>query len=156
MNVVVVGQAPSSTSESEPFSGRCGARISALMGFGCVAEARSAGVLFVNIFEQYPGRRSSGRGDAFSLVKARARVIAMIPELAGAHVVLVGRNVALAFGIPRRRAYFQHTCVCGSGAVLGMVYVSPHPSGLNRWWNSDEHRAEAAEFGRMLRLWLCA
>lgn len=63
----------------------------------------------------------------------------MLPELRGRLVVLAGKNVARAFGV--RAEYHEWLVSPGCRAV-----VVPHPSGVNRWWNSADNREASRVF----------
>ena len=95
----------------------------------------------VNLLDRWPGKK--GKGDAFPLDEARASARRL--NLWGKPlVILVGRNVARAFGA-NSVAYLE-------GFLLGYVnaVVIPHPSGLNRWWNDPANTERARRFMRSL------
>lgn len=89
------------------------------------------------MLDAFPGKE--GRGDAFPMREARARVDSLVPKLAGNVVVLLGKRVAAAFGMKRPK-YLERVKHRGLDVV-----VLPHPSGVNRWWNDarNVHRASA-------------
>lgn len=132
---MLIGQAPSR--RARDFQGKSGARLAALAGIPHDQLARRFRVR--NLLAQYPGR-ASGKGDNFPLAQARAA--AKQVTLRGS-VVLVGANVARAFGI--RSKPFTWSRV-GSARVA----VIPHPSGLNLFWNRPVNVRRAARFLRSL------
>jgi len=138
---LVVGQAPAKASTSgalgvETLSGR---RLRSV-----ISEEFEA----VNLLDEFPGK--SGKGDAFPLDSARKAAAALLlARLRGGErrfVLLLGGNVAKAFGVHRRPIleWFQ------ADAGL-LVAVFPHPSGVNRWWNDAGNRERAGEFARQLK-----
>ena len=60
----------------------------------------------------------------------------------GRVVLLLGRRVAWAFGAADTYFEIQHL---GTHAD---VYVLPHPSGINRWFNDRMNKQRIAEFMR--------
>ena len=90
----------------------------------------------INLLDEWPG--SSGRGSAFPIEKARetAHIYALQFGQYDA-VFLAGKRVARVFDL-HDAEYFERT-------DLG-VYVVPHPSGINRWWNDPCNREMTREF----------
>lgn len=105
-----------------------------MAGAASFAEAFDA----VNVHARWPGRQ--GKGSRFPRPGRRrlARVAAMCT---GRVVLLAGKRVAGAMGA--RAGYLEWFDMGGARAA-----VLPHPSGVNRWWNSAENRARATEFVR--------
>lgn len=119
--VVLVGQAPSRRSDpARPLSGRSGDFLSTAAGFkiGGAFDLR-------NLLSGFPGKK--GKGDAFPLWKAKIAAWALCRELKGRRVVLLGQNVARAFGFGRPELM---TWVAGPWP-LWETAVLPHPSGIN-------------------------
>lgn len=134
----LIGQAPSRSSDpTEPFSGRSGSVIAALVGL----PKKHVLPMFErrNLFDAYPGKH--GKGDRFDRVAARRRAILMIEELAGHQVVLVGRAVADAFLVSKSEPYMTWSRYHDAA-----VAVIPHPSGIVMWWNDPTNRSRAARF----------
>jgi len=127
MSLLLVGQAPSSdTNGRAPFSGRSGRRLAELMGM--THEEFLDRVPATNVLPCYPGKSRGAKGDAFPMNQAVASARTM--EFGDAKlVVLVGKNVARAFG-RKDHDYFEEFELRGRRAV-----IIPHPSGVNRWWN---------------------
>lgn len=137
MRPLLVGEAPSRTSGPDPLSGACGAR---LAGF-CSLSAREFGSTFdrANVLATWPG--SAGKGSAFPLALARERAAALRRRFRGGRtVILLGRRVARAFGLAEQH-YFEPVWVGRSP-----VFVVPHPSGVNAWFNDPAHARQMRMF----------
>lgn len=144
--VLLIGQAPGRTADPDAVAlisktGRC--RLAELAGIPAnefleLIETR-------NIFSEYTGTRpptragKKSRGDQFDRVQAMANA-AQLP-IEGRRVVFMGRAVARAFG-HTRVTYFEPLPNTRAQAA----WCAPHPSGLNRWWNDPQHRADAQTF----------
>lgn len=126
--MTLIGEAPGRT-PGLPFDGRCGRFLERLTG----VHPRSA-FTCRNVLDRFPG--DAGGGAVFPLREARKAASRIV--LRGV-VLLAGKRVAAAFGV--RARYFAPVSV-----GRATVYVIPHPSGRNRWWNSPENRAMAAAF----------
>lgn len=145
---VFVGQAPSRDSEpGQPFSGRSGEKLAGLLS---VTKAEFlAKVRRINLIERYPGK--NGKGDAFPVAEARMKALLLQERymMRPVRFVLVGKNVARAFGI-RRPQYFVHGWFYGPFQGMSWTVV-PHPSGVSRWWNDAGNRRKAKRFFTKLR-----
>jgi hypothetical protein len=94
-----------------------------------------------NVLEVWPGP-SGRKGAAFPLALARAQAVRLRRRFyRGRVVLLLGHRVAAAFGV--RASYLTRVVVGGAD-----VFVLPHPSGVNRWYNDA---ANVARLGRLLR-----
>jgi hypothetical protein len=93
----------------------------------------------INLLQDFPGK--TGRDDKFPMTKAKIAAAAIKPLLRDRVVILVGRNVANAFGL---EAEF-HSWVEGLHYCRLMAVV-PHPSGRNHWYNKQEHKQIAQDF----------
>ena len=85
--------------------------------------------------------------------EARERAAALVPRLSGRRVLLLGSNVAGAFGFFDRPALRWQTFYHFDGEThrrVGPTALLPHPSGVNLWWNDPENRGRAARFMRAL------
>lgn len=167
--VLLVGQAPNSTTDPEwPVMYREIAELAGLsypLGYLKFFDR-------VNVLREYPGR--DGTGDAFPMGEARRAVEEEImPELwCGRYVVLLGRQVARAFGVrddlpwfkfevgiphphsPMGVAYSGNIYGAVEGAPCFSVAVCPHPSGRSRWWKEEKNVEEARNFFSLLRMFL--
>jgi uracil-DNA glycosylase len=139
---VIVGQAPGKK-KGPVLEGRVGNRLARMMGITPI-EYKSIFTL-VNVFEKYPGRSGEDGGDKFPAAKARLRANALVKKMirGGGHhkFILLGRGVAEAFGLENLPpCSWIHTYGFTSYAMV------PHPSGLNRWYNSKENSRLVSKF----------
>ncbi len=123
-----------------------GARLRKMMG---LSLGQYCSIERCNVFREYPGPASGGKGDAFPMARARELAEAMWPDLYGRTIMLVRQGVARAFRMwPCDLLTWEHK-------KAWSICVMPHPSGRNRWWNDPENRARAeeflADFGRAYR-----
>jgi hypothetical protein len=141
-SVRVYGQAPGPGQQGRPgvpFSGS--SRLADLAGV-TPEELAARGWLFRNLIDYWPGP-SDGGGDLFPLVEARAvAASARHTWEPGDRILLMGRQVANAFGLSHD--YFEWFWVSGGVKVA----VFPHPSGRNRFWNTREQTEQARTFLR--------
>lgn len=145
MKPLLIGQAPGPNTDSRlplyPIpSTSTGGRLAKFMGLTRTQYLRTFDR--VNVLQDFPGKCK--RDDKFPMRDAIIAARAMRPLLAGREVILVGRNVANAFGyyeIP-----FHHWMSDDRSGF--MVCCIPHPSGRNLWYNLAENREAAAEFWR--------
>ena len=112
-----------------------------------------------NLLHSLPGRQHRGR--AFPIKEARAqvgRVLARAEEVHG--IVMLGKRVPQAFELfddvggrvgGRQVEYLTWYRVLPPHDREMPVVCVPHPSGLNRWWGSEENRRAAREFFEGLR-----
>lgn len=77
--------------------------------------------------------------DEWDMMAARQRAAEFISLLQHRFVILLGRKVASAFGIFSQ--WFEET-----RSYSAEYYVMPHPSGMNRWWNTPRNMEQAREF----------
>ena len=121
---LVVGQAPGTSGEAFARSTTTVRRLATLCGVSCSGSDELHELFdFVNLLDSYPGRSASGVGDAFDFKAARAAASG-IPLVSRPVVLLLGSNVARAFGLPNNVLQWQ-----------GNILVLPHPSGINHFWN---------------------
>lgn len=141
MKPLLIGQAPGpNTDPRMPLyplpKTATGGRLASFMGLTTHQYLRTFDR--VNVLQDFPGKCK--RDDKFPLREARIAASAMRPLLAGREVILVGRNVATAFGfaeMPFHSVLMESDCD---------IYVVPHPSGRNHWYNSETNREEARLF----------
>lgn len=135
--LVLVGQAPGSAVQpSAPLEGRIGRMLSELIGVSFEEYLR--GTERLNLITHWMGK--AGKGDVWNPRAAERRAEKLKPELAGRTVVLLGRNVAEAFGL--KRLHWM-TFAEMNGAMAGVI---PHPSGIVLWWNEEKNRLAASAF----------
>lgn len=143
MKPLIVGQAPGPRSDpEEPLSGRCGARLADLCGI--TPEQFLARFRRVNLIDKHLGK--VGKGDRFPMDQARKGAVdlLMTGAIARSPVVLLGANVARAFGFgpgsyPLLRLLPRPASPHG-------IALCPHPSGVNRWWNDHSNDLAARRF----------
>lgn len=128
--VMLIGEAPGRT-PGLPFEGRCGTFLYRLAG----VHPRKA-FECRNVLAGYPG--PCGCGADFPLAEARQEAAGIVLD---GVALLCGKRVAAAFGV--QPIYFLRQQV-----GTAEVYVIPHPSGVNRWYNSLSNRRRAARFLR--------
>lgn len=146
MKPLLIGPAPGArATDGSPAFGPgpgSGARLARLLDLNDVQAYFDT----LNLLPLYPGRTSSG-ADAFPLAEARSRALS-VDLSERPFTLLVGRNVARAFNMPWL-PYLRWMRYWYPGIVgFGWVAVLPHPSGLNRWWNSAENQEAASDFVR--------
>jgi uracil-DNA glycosylase len=135
MKPLLIGQAPNRGREpGKPFKGRTGRFLARAAGM----EEREfmSSVRLMNLLDRWPGK--AGKGDRFPLKEGH--VAACRVNLRGNHALLAGKRVAASFGI-KKPAFL--TCHEVHG---GVVWIVPHPSGINRWWNDPGNREKAIVF----------
>jgi uracil-DNA glycosylase len=132
--VLLVGEAPSPDGASS-FEGRSGRRLADLAGLThaefCERFERT------NLLDAFPGR--SGKGSSFPVAEARAAAARLEPLLKGRRTVFVSFRLASLFDLPADP--FRWLAAFG-----GFAAVSPHPSGVNRWWNEPGNAEDARAF----------
>lgn len=144
MKPLLIGQAPGPNTDPDhplaptPRSG-AGGRLADLANLTATQYLR----LFdrTNLLHTFPGRTK--RDDCLPVREARIAANAMKPLLRGRRVVLVGRNVAEAFGYPGSELEFHEWTMNERWGFE--VAVVPHTSGRNHWYrkpgNDDRARA---------------
>ena len=138
---MIVGEAPSRTGNPRtPITGRCGETLARYSGLsGPEFRRRFARA---NVLRFWPGE-SGAKGAAFPTAEATLRAHAMRRRLRGRVVVMLGYRTAAAFRV--RVRYFVPVAAFG-----GTVYVVPHPSGINRWYNDRGNRLKMRMFMRLV------
>lgn len=148
---LLIGQAPGPRTDPEmPLfpvpSTSAGGRLQDLMGLrrGQYLEMFER----VNLLPYFPG--SNSQGDKFPMRPAKLAASVMKPLLVDRTVIMVGRQVAQAFGheaeflewteLRCRRPSHHPRC-----PGLAKVLVIPHPSGRNHWYNNAENKRTAEE-----------
>lgn len=149
--VLMIGEAPGRADRfgrGQALGGRIERRLAMLCD---VDDASDLGRAFerTNLLKRWPGPSPGGRGSRFPQREARAAASAMIPSIVGRRVVLVGLRTAAAFGLEGREL-FEFQAV--DGAPGAKVAIVPHPSGVNRWWNSRSNVERARRFFERLAL----
>jgi len=137
MKPMIIGQAPSRTSDpGEPLSGNSGRRLADLCGieFAVFLETFER----KNLVDSYPG--AAAKGDlVVDRVSARELAGRFRPMVTGRRVVILGLSTAAAFELTHRAFLF-------APHWNGQFAFSPHPSGVNLWWNDAENEKRARAF----------
>lgn len=138
MKPLIIGEAPGKNGDpTTPIEGRIGRRL-----------AECAGIPFDEFLTTFDRRnlldvqpQDSGKGADFN-VRAAARVARELEKqfTPGQTVLILGKRAASAFRITDV-AYFQPLTINGA-----KVYIMPHPSGVNTWWNLLENELQAIRF----------
>lgn len=142
---LLVGQAPGpNTDPLEPLypapASSAGGRLAFFMGL--TPEQYLEIYDRVNLLNEFPG--GDPKRDKFPLHDGKIAAASLRPLLRERVVVLLGRNVALSWKGEVARAGPMEWSVCPRfGTRLSWV---PHPSGRNRWYNSDINRTKALSF----------
>ncbi|MDO8616898.1 MAG: hypothetical protein Q7T33_14380 [Dehalococcoidia bacterium] len=97
-------------------------------------------------------RRNLLRAREWDLKKAREAAEALLPELDGRLVVVLGTGVRAALGLPGSEPLemLKTFASVGRRKVTFDWIPFPHPSGRNHWFNRPANRARAAEVLRRL------
>lgn len=150
---LLIGQAPGPNTDPEyPLypapKTSAGGRLCDLMGITRGQYLKSFDR--ANLLPYFPGR-TQARDDSFPMAPARLAARVMRPLLRGRQVILVGRKVADAFGVPRVEWFEEFPLHCGPRHAatecsgLATAIVIPHPSGRNHWYNSETNRELARQ-----------
>lgn len=152
MRPLLIGQAPGPNTDPElPLfpvpKTSAGGRLQQLIGISRGEYLKTFDR--INLLRDFPGKHK--RDDKFPLPPAKFAARVLRPMLSGREVILVGRNVANAFGLdlefhdwmswPVRRR-----CIVSRDDGCCRIAIIPHPSGRNHWYNKPGNRAEASDF----------
>jgi len=130
MKPLIVGEAPSKNEVTErPIEGRIGVRLASMAGLTLpefLATFDRVNLLHVR-------QDTVTHGFTFDYVAA-TQSAALIKRTFQPNqiVLLLGRRAAWTFGLGGE--YFIQHAIHGAE-----VRIVPHPSGINRWWNSPEN-----------------
>ena len=143
MKPLIVGEAPGKGGDpTKPIEGRIGARLADC----CDLTMAEFLATFdrVNLLQVQP--QDGGKGATFNVQEARRVAYSMTQhsDWPGRLALILGKRAGAAFGFVQVD-YFQKMALYGA-----IVYVVPHPSGLNRWWNDPENELQMMRFMREL------
>lgn len=139
MSLVIIGQAPAKT------AGKTSRRVKEL--FGIEEDDLKQRAEWINLIGEYPGPSEGGKGDAFPLYIAAEKAASL--DFTGKQVILLGQNVAKAFGLMTPVKYMVWRDLNG-----GRAAVIPHPSPINLYYNDDRNRYRVIRFCRyVLSVW---
>jgi uracil-DNA glycosylase len=141
--ILIVGQGPSGNHprgaralEGKRGSGVKLAKLCGMSNQELLTRCRTA-----NLLSDWHGK--NGKGDKFPFEPAMKAAEAILNDWqAFDKLLLLGANVAAAFGLKKLELFKWHTV---RGKLLAVI---PHPSGINRWYNSEANRKKAQEFLR--------
>lgn len=140
MKTILLGQAPGREGDGEPLSGRSGRRLASLCGL--TMEQYLATFERMNLVDEHPG--SAGKGDEFFTTReVRELAERLRDRLTGRRVVVLGFVNAAGFGLTQPAFVF-------APHWEGEFAFSPHPSGVNLWWNDSMNVLRARRFFREL------
>lgn len=152
--ILLIGQAPGPTGPppGRPLvGGKTGTRLQALAGCETVRDyLRSFDT--VNLISTYPGRAPGGKGDSFPMAEARIVATAMKRFIRGRRVVFVGGKVMEAFGVDSAPFLWQTYVDEYAPEVSFEWAMIPHPSPVNRFWNSQANWDRARSFFAAARI----
>lgn len=139
MRPLIVGEAPSKNEPHCPaIEGRIGARLAACCGMTLTTFL--AYFARINVLEVRQDTREKGFAFDAKQAKRNAELIIEREFHKGRTILLLGLRVAIAFGADP--AYFGSQ----QGWNGATVYVVPHPSGINRWWNKLDNELQMIKF----------
>jgi len=144
--LILVGQAPNRVGNPlTPLEGRAGAELCSL--FGCTMSDYLHKTVRLNVLHAWPGK--AGKGDRFPKAAAKVRARKVASTFNGRQVLFVGLATAEAFGVDHDALTWQsYGWRMARGWSTFKAAIVPHPSGINRWWNSARHRRAARRFMR--------
>jgi hypothetical protein len=145
MKPLIIGEAPSKNGKPErPIEGRIGQRLADHAGLSYADFL----VHFDRVNLLHERQEVAGKGFVFDRAAAINAAQALVKQLtAGRLVLLLGRRVAGAFGCTKDYFDAHHL---ENGAIL---YVVPHPSGINRWWNDPWNSKTMRAFMHQIVKW---
>lgn len=133
----ILGEAPGSGVFVSPLRGRTGAALARLADVDHGYLERN--FVLRNLLQEFPGRRlpTDGRGAKFPPGEARAAAKKFRTKCS--RVILLGKRVAAAF----RFDALPCVWVRRNDRLYAMI---PHPSPLNKWYKSEDHKATVELF----------
>ena len=145
--LLFIGQAPSRETDGQPpFVGKCGKFLAEEL-LGMPQAEMLEKFDFYNVLERWPGKGING--DLFPLTKAKVGARGLVEKMAGRTVILLGNNVARAFGVQAFQ-YFRWYDVrhpdSPAVVIAKRCAIVPHPSGRNRIFNLQSNRLVARKF----------
>lgn len=144
MKPLIVGEAPSKNELPErPIEGRIGARLAVCCGLPYdefLERFERVNLLRVRQDTKEKGFEFDAAAAAHVAWQMAAPLSTQFAFHEGRTVLLLGKRVAAAFGADTR--YFERQRI----GTRAEVYVLPHPSGVNRWWNDEANQRRMVEF----------
>lgn len=143
MKPLIIGEAPGKNGDpTKPIEGRVGARLAACAGI--TFEEFLETFDRVNLLQEQP--QDAPKGMTFN-VKLAGRAAKDMERsfVLGQTILVLGKRAASAFGLTKVR-YFD-LWFTPTGAKM---YVVPHPSGANRWYNELDNELAMIKFMRRI------
>lgn len=135
--LVIVGEAPTTRASIVDLTGMTSRRLVGLSGL--TREVFVQVAARINLVESPQPMIGGGRG--FDRVAGRIRAAELTRRFTGRRLMLLGRRVSSSFGLDGE--YLSWELVRPWATLFCVV---PHPSGMNRWWNTPENRFRAGVF----------
>lgn len=135
--LLLIGQAPSRSGDpSRPLEGRIGRMLAELAGISLDGYMKLTER--TNLLGEWLGK--AGKGDSWDALAARERASELEQVFPDREAILLGRNVARAFGLG------DLPWLTWTEKFGGKLALVPHPSGIVMWWNSAANRSAASAF----------
>lgn len=137
MKPLIIGEAPSKNAITDrPIEGRIGKRL-----------ASAAGLSYERFLDHFDRANLLsirqdvvGTGFTFNILAAKVAASRLAEKFEpGQIVLLLGGRVSESFGL--HSGYFEEHVVNEA-----CVYILPHPSGINRWFNDPRNMAQMTTF----------
>ena len=143
--IVLVGFSPSHTGDpKEPLAGvGSGHRLAKLCGLDVATYLRTFDR--INLHYETPKKN-----DRVTRLVGEASASMFRARFAGRKIILLGKDVARAFGFNDNDKMLEWIKMTSSNIFLPLTYFAllPHPSGLNRWYNEPRNVRRAERFLR--------
>lgn len=148
MKPLIVGEAPSKNEDvPNPISGRVGKRLAECCGTSLdefLHRFERTNLLKVRQDTKEKGFEFDEQAASLAAYEMADPAYSSFALHEGRVVILLGKRVAAAFGASPE--YFSLQRV----GTKADVYVVPHPSGVNRWWNEAANRGKMHDFMQYL------
>lgn len=148
--IIFIGQAPNSKSEDAirdrptlALTGACGRKLAELSGLTFKTWLKKTERL--NLLQKFPGKNKKGDKFPPALAKRAALDVVFSGRLNFRKVVLLGNGVAKAM-LGGKLEPFVWFPVLVDSSIYFQAALVPHPSGINRFWNSPQNAAKGRAF----------
>lgn len=147
MKPLLVGQAPARSGDGRPFTGASGRRLCDLLGLESYDDLVHL-LDMTNLIPEIQPKVQGKRGDSFDRAlakRAAIRIYTRCVEEGRYKLILAGKGVGKTFLPKKEIEYFQRY---PSGML--QIWVIPHPSGINHFWNDPANVEKASRFLRAI------